>query len=89
MCGRYYVGDKTAREIVKLVRQMDQRKRQDSLKPWTGSRPEISIQGRMPLILEQEEIAKWVLDDTKTESILHVHRKVIFCAYKKRSSYKN
>lgn len=31
MCGRYYVNDETAREIEKLVRQMDERKRQESL----------------------------------------------------------
>lgn len=31
MCGRYYVDDETAREIEKLVRQMDERKRQESL----------------------------------------------------------
>lgn len=31
MCGRYYVDDETAREIEKLVRQMDGRKRQESL----------------------------------------------------------
>ena len=31
MCGRYYVDDETAREIEKLVRQMDERKRQASL----------------------------------------------------------
>ncbi len=32
MCGRYYVDDDTAREIEKLVRQMDEKKRQESLK---------------------------------------------------------
>lgn len=31
MCGRYYVDDETAREIEKLIRQMDERKRQESL----------------------------------------------------------
>ena len=31
MCGRYYVDDETAREIEKLVRQMDERKRRESL----------------------------------------------------------
>lgn len=31
MCGRYYVDEETAREIEKLVRQMDERKRQESL----------------------------------------------------------
>lgn len=32
MCGRYYVDDETAREIEKLARQMDERKRQESLR---------------------------------------------------------
>ena len=32
MCGRYYVDDETAREIEKLVRQMDERKRRESLR---------------------------------------------------------
>ncbi len=32
MCGRYYVDDETAREIEKLVWQMDERKRQESLR---------------------------------------------------------
>ncbi len=31
MCGRYYVDDETAREIEKLVRQVDQKLRQDSM----------------------------------------------------------
>lgn len=31
MCGRYYVDDETAGEIEKLVRQMDERKKQESL----------------------------------------------------------
>jgi len=31
MCGRYYVDDETAKEIQKLVRQIDARKRQESL----------------------------------------------------------
>mgnify|MGYP002508797079 CR=1 FL=1 len=31
MCGRYYVDDETAREMEKLVRQMDERKRKESL----------------------------------------------------------
>lgn len=31
MCGRYYVDDETARGIEKLVRQMDERRRQESL----------------------------------------------------------
>lgn len=31
MCGRYYVDDETAREIEKLIRQMDERKRRESL----------------------------------------------------------
>lgn len=31
MCGRYYVDDETAREIEKLLRQMDEKKRQESL----------------------------------------------------------
>lgn len=31
MCGRYYVDDETAREIEKLVRQIDEKKRQESL----------------------------------------------------------
>lgn len=35
MCGRYYVDDETAREIEKLVRQMDERKRHESLKAVT------------------------------------------------------
>lgn len=30
MCGRYYVDDETAREIEKLVRKIDERKRQES-----------------------------------------------------------
>ena len=29
------------------------------------------VHDRMPLILEQEEIEEWLLDDTKTEDILH------------------
>ena len=29
------------------------------------------VHERMPLILERQEIAEWMLDDTKTESILH------------------
>lgn len=29
------------------------------------------VHDRMPLILEQDEIVEWVLDDTKTERILH------------------
>ncbi len=29
------------------------------------------VHDRMPLILEKDEIAEWMLDDTKTESILH------------------
>ncbi len=29
MCGRYYVDDETAREIEKLVQQIDERKRQE------------------------------------------------------------
>ena len=32
MCGRYYVDDKTAREIEKLVCQVEERKRQESLR---------------------------------------------------------
>ena len=31
MCGRYYVDDETAREIEKLIRQVDQKLRQDSM----------------------------------------------------------
>ena len=31
MCGRYYVDDETAREIEKLVQQIDERKRQESI----------------------------------------------------------
>ena len=31
MCGRYYVDDETAREMEKLVRQMDERRRRESL----------------------------------------------------------
>ena len=31
MCGRYYVDDETAAEIEKLLRQMDERKRKESL----------------------------------------------------------
>lgn len=31
MCGRYYVDDKTAREIEKLTRQMDEKKGQESV----------------------------------------------------------
>ena len=29
------------------------------------------VHDRMPLILEYQEIAEWMFDDTKTESILH------------------
>ena len=32
MCGRYYVDDETAREIEKLIRQMGEKKRQESLR---------------------------------------------------------
>lgn len=32
MCGRYYVNDETAREIEKLIRQMDEKRRQESIK---------------------------------------------------------
>ena len=32
MCGRYYVDDETAREIEKMVRQIDERQRQESLR---------------------------------------------------------
>ena len=32
MCGRYYVDDETAREIEKLVCQVEERKRQESLR---------------------------------------------------------
>lgn len=31
MCGRYYVDDEMAREIEKLIRQIDERKRQESI----------------------------------------------------------
>ena len=31
MCGRYYVDDETAREIEKLVRQVDEKMRHESL----------------------------------------------------------
>ena len=31
MCGRYYVDDETAREIEKLIRQVDEKQRQDSM----------------------------------------------------------
>ena len=31
MCGRYYVDDETAREIEKLIQQVDQKLRQDSM----------------------------------------------------------
>lgn len=32
MCGRYYVNDETAREIEKLLRQMDEKRRQESVR---------------------------------------------------------
>lgn len=31
MCGRYYVDNETAREIEKLIRQVDEKLRQDSM----------------------------------------------------------
>ncbi len=31
MCGRYYVDDETAREIEKLVRQIGEKKRRESM----------------------------------------------------------
>ena len=31
MCGRYYVDDETAREIEKLIRQVDEKLRQESM----------------------------------------------------------
>ena len=32
------------------------------------------VHDRMPLILERKEIAEWMLDDAKTEKILHKPR---------------
>lgn len=41
------------------------------------------VHDRMPLILEKEEIAEWMLDDTKTEGILHK----IPCLLERKTDY--
>lgn len=41
------------------------------------------VHDRMPLILEQEEIAQWILDNAKTESILHK----IPCLLERKTDY--
>lgn len=41
------------------------------------------VHDRMPLILERDEIAEWMLDDTKTEGILHK----IPCLLERKTDY--
>lgn len=41
------------------------------------------VHDRMPLILEREEIAQWILDNAKTESILHK----IPCLLERKTDY--